>query len=216
MFNTKKLKYYYSYQSIIIIIQIIISVSILSFLNHSILWYLSLILLLYCVYYIKRPITKIETFIIMNKIYMVACVIIGLALGKLIKIPSSLLGIIIGVAISDVLSFTKSRIGEKTTNSIVSRKTSLLEKLLIYVNIKEYSNLLPILGVGDIIFFSLLVSSLYQINPDYLLQSVALLILGVIINYICIYFSCKRKGYKGFPGTLGPSITFMIFIFICI
>lgn len=216
MLDTKKLVYYYSYQSVIIIIQIIISIITLCLLNHSIFRVLSLLSMLYCIGFLRRPITKIDTFIILNKIYLIAVIVIGLAIGEFIKRPSLLIGIIIGVTVSDVLSFTNTRIGEKTTNSIVSRKNSLLEKLFIYANINGYNQLLPILGVGDIIFYSLLVSSLYKINQDYLPQSFFLLAFGAIINFFCILFTHKRIWYKGFPGTLGPAITFAIFILVYI
>lgn len=160
--------------------------------------------IIFIVNYVRKPYNK-EHLILNSWICLISVLFIGNFIGK--NIPtSSLIGVGIGVSVFDVISFTK--FGTKTTNAKVMANKKLLYKLIVYGKSLKGGNPVPTSGLGDFLFYFILLSGMYKLSSSYsfLLGGACLIFLGCIINFVIIYLIYDRKWYKGFPATFIPFI----------
>ena len=164
----------------------------------------SIIGVLFLINYIKKPYNK-EYLIINSWICMICVIFIGSLIGKIIPL-SSLIGIGMGISIFDILSFTK--IGSKTTNAKVMANKNLMWKLIVYGKSFNGKKPIPTKGLGDFLFYTILLSGIYKISNNFyfLFYATCLIFLGCIINWIIVCFIYNKKWYKGFPATFIPFI----------
>jgi hypothetical protein len=121
-----------------------------------------------------------------------------------------MIGIICGAVIMDVLSFTKY--GKNTLNAKLSQQTYTLARLSICLPVVKKQGLQPIIGVGDLVFYSLLMTFAIKatLGSDWL--GITLLILaGQGLNILLISMFIHKSWYKGFPATLFPGVFFICF-----
>ena len=141
------------------------------------------------------------------------CVIcIGIIIGKIISI-SNLIAIGMGVSIFYIISFTK--IGSKTTNAKVMANKNLMWKLIVYGKSFKDKKPIPTKGLGDFLFYTILLSGIYKINNNscFLFYGTCLIFLGCTINWIIVSFIYNKKWYKGFPATFIPFILVLLLFF---
>lgn len=154
--------------------------------------------------YVRKPYNK-EHLIINSWICLIGVLFIGNFIGKNIPI-ACLLGIGVGTSVFDVISFTK--FGAKTTNAKVMANKKLMYKLIVYGRSLKGGNPVPTKGLGDFLFYFILLSGMYKLSSSYsfLLSGACLIFLGCVINFVIIYLIYNRKWYKGFPATFIPFI----------
>lgn len=156
---------------------------------------------------IKKP-YKRESLMLDSWIALICVIFIGNFIGEVIPI-SSLITCGFAFSVFDIVSFTK--LGEKTTNAKVMANRNLMWKLIVYGKSFKNKDLVPTKGVGDFLFYTLLLSGLYKFsnNELYLFYGECLIFLGCSINWIIVCCIYKNKNYKGFPATFIPFL--MIF-----
>ncbi|SHK73211.1 hypothetical protein SAMN02745163_04362 [Clostridium cavendishii DSM 21758] len=175
--------------------------------SSSVVWLLipSIIGVVFLIMYIKKPYEK-DYLIMYSWICMICVLFIGTLIGRLIPVTSAIsMGIML--SIFDILSFTKR--GSKTTNAKVMSNKKLMAKLIVYGMSLENRNAVPTKGLGDFLFYTILLSSIYKVsnNSMYLFYGVCLIFLGCVINWIIVCFIYNKKWYKGFPATFIPFIS---------
>jgi len=178
---------------------IIVNVSNILFMSIS-----SLIGIIFIANYIRKPYNK-EQLIINSWLCLIGVLFIGNFIGKNIP-PASLVGVGVGMSVFDVISFT--RFGTKTTNAKVMANKKMMYKLIVYGRSLKGGNPVPTTGLGDFLFYFILLSGIYKISNSYsfFISGICLIFLGVIINFVIIYMIYNKKGYKGFPATFIPFI----------
>jgi hypothetical protein len=120
----------------------------------------------------------------------------------------TMIGILCGVIIADVFSFTKS--GKNTPNAKVIGNVNTLARLSICLPVPKKQGLSPIIGVGDLIYYSMIIthSIKYQgISVGYI--SFLLILAGQLVNILFISIIIRKNWYKGFPATLFPGVFFI-------
>lgn len=138
----------------------------------------------------------------------------AIALGYIISViffPSrdSIIGLIAGVVAVDVFSFTKR--GGFTLNSKLINQTDMLARLSISSPLPQQKGLFPIIGIGDMVFYSMLSMSAFEAcGISVFLPVVSILLIGQLLNIICILIISNKKWYRGFPATLMPGVLFFI------
>lgn len=154
--------------------------------------------------YVRKPYNK-EHLILNSWICLIGVLFIGNFIGKNIS-ASFLIGIGVGASVFDVISFT--RFGNKTTNAKVMANKKLMYKLIVYGRSLKGGNPVPTTGLGDFLFYFILLSGMYKLSSSYsvLLSGICLIFLGCVINFVIIYLIYGKKWYKGFPATFIPFI----------
>lgn len=115
------------------------------------------------------------------------------------------IGIIAGVAIMDVFSFT--RFGRKTPNAKLSNNTNSLARLSVCLPVPKKPGLQPVIGVGDLTYYSFITTfSLRMGGITAGIIAVFIIFIGQIVNIIFIEIMKKRQWKKGFPATLFPGL----------
>jgi hypothetical protein len=125
-----------------------------------------------------------------------------------ISSSDTMIGILCGVIVADVFSFTKS--GKNTLNAKLVGNINTLAKLSICLPVPKKQGLSPIVGVGDLIFYSMIImhSIKYQgISVGYI--SFLLILAGQTANILFISIIIRKNWYKGFPATLFPGVFFI-------
>lgn len=160
--------------------------------------------LIFLIAYIKKPYKK-EHLVISSWLCMMFIIFIGNLIGKIIPL-SSLIGFSIGISIFDIISFTK--IGVKTANAKVMSNKNFMAKLIVYGKSFKNNNAVPTKGLGDFLFYTILLSGIYKVSSDsnFVLYGACLIFLGCAINWIIVCFIYNKKWYKGFPATFIPLI----------
>lgn len=123
----------------------------------------------------------------------------------------SFIGMIAGVAIMDVFSFT--RFGRSTINAKLTNNTNSLARLSICLPVPKKPGLQPIIGVGDLTYYSLI--TMFSLRSGGItsgLIAVLIIFIGQIVNIIFIAIMKKRQWKKGFPATLFPGLFTIIAI----
>lgn len=190
---------------IVMLISLIITSVIIIDLSNIFFMVISFIIgVIFLVIYIKKPYNK-EALMINSWICMICVLFIGNLIGKMIPL-ASVISCGIAISIVDIISFTK--IGSKTSNAKVMSNKNLMSKLIVYSKSVKNNNIVPTKGLGDFVFYTILLSGLYKISNSnyYLFYGACLVFLGCAINWIIVCFIYKKKWYKGFPATFIPFI----------
>lgn len=188
--------------SLIITSLIIINLSNIFWMSMS-----SIIGVIFLIIYIKKPYKK-EYLVINSWICMIFIIFIGSLIVKIVPL-SSLIGVIIGIPIFDIISFMK--IGSKTTNAKVMSNKNLMAKLIVYGKSFKNNKAVPTKGLGDFLFYTILLSGIYKVSNDsnVVFYGACLIFLGCAINWIIVCFIYNKKWYKGFPATFIPLISLL-------
>ncbi|MFL0249396.1 hypothetical protein ACJDT4_03105 [Clostridium neuense] len=191
----------------IVITIISLAVSYLVITNVSNMLFMSVsavIGIVFLINYIRKPYNK-DYLIVNSWICLIGVLFIGNFIGKNIP-PASLFGVGVGMSVFDIISFT--RFGTKTTNAKVMDNKKLMYKLIVYGKSLKDGKPLPTTGLGDFLFYFILLSGIYKVSSSYsfLFMGACLILLGCVINFVIIYFIYGKKWYKGFPATFIPFI----------
>jgi len=131
----------------------------------------------------------------------------------LIKSVDSFLAVIIIIVVMDVFSFTKA--GKITPNSRLVNNNNTLARLCICLPVAGKPGLQPIIGVGDLYFYSAILSfSLHNFGVNIWSKIFLLILVGQLVNIALISIIKNKIWYKGFPATLFPGIFYLIVLFI--
>lgn len=129
----------------------------------------------------------------------------------LIKTEDIFIGVILGVAVMDVFSFTKR--GKNTLNAKLSTNIDTMARLSICLPIPGKLGLQQIIGVGDLLYYSVITMYyLHNFGISVGLKITLLIIIGQIVNIVSILLlrKIKTEQYKGFPATLFPGVFIII------
>jgi hypothetical protein len=131
--------------------------------------------------------------------------------GYVIKSQDTMLGVIVGVAVMDVFSFTKR--GKNTLNAKLAGNINTMARLSICLPIPGYPGLQQIIGVGDLLYYSII--TIYYIKSYGMLSGLnagIFILIGQIVNIIFIEVLKKiqKEQYKGFPATLFPGAVIIL------
>lgn len=131
----------------------------------------------------------------------------------LIKSVDSFFAMVTIIVVMDVFSFTKA--GKKTSNAKLINNNNTLARLSICLPVVGKPGLQPIIGVGDLYFYSaIILFSLHNFGVSVLGGIYLLMLVGQIANIIVILFIQNKIWYKGFPATLFPGIFYLIVLCI--
>jgi hypothetical protein len=123
----------------------------------------------------------------------------------ILKTVDSFVAMIIVIIVVDVFSFTKK--GKTTPNARLMNNTNTLARLCICLPVAGKPGLQPIIGVGDLYFYSTMLLFSLHIIGTYAFWKFSLLILaGQLANIILISAIRNKNWFKGFPATLFPGI----------
>ena len=130
-----------------------------------------------------------------------------------IKSVDSFLTMMIIIVVMDVFSFTKK--GEKTPNARLINQSNTLARLSICLPVPGKPGLQPIIGVGDLYFYSVIsVFLLRFFGANYFGYMLLLVLTGQLLNVLFIAIIKNKTWYKGFPATLFPGILSLIIMII--
>jgi hypothetical protein len=130
-----------------------------------------------------------------------------------IHTTDSFVGIVAGVAIIDVFSFTRS--GRNTLNAKLSSNINTLARLSVCLPVPKKPGLQPVIGVGDLNYYSLI--TMFSLKTGGLtagLIAVFIIITGQIVNIIFIAIMKKKLWMKGFPATLFPGLFIILAVIL--
>ncbi len=123
----------------------------------------------------------------------------------------ALFGLIVGYVAMDVFSFTRR--GGFLPNSKLMNQSDMLARLSISLPLPKLKGLFPIIGIGDMAYYSMItMSTLKACGISELLTIMSILFIGQLLNIGCILIISSKKWYKGFPATLMPGVLFLISI----
>jgi len=179
----------------------------------TILNVLTVAAVLYIIWYIKAQI-KPDNYLLFNYIFVISAILIGVNTGQraVEDVPGLLTFVTVSVII-DVISFSNLRLSKYTLNSVVLNNKRILAKLLIFANVKKYHFYLPVFGIGDVYFLSVILTSLYKLNSNYLFYGNLLILGGTVLDIALIWLLHRKEKFKGYPATVGMSIfTYAFFI----
>lgn len=175
--------------------------------SYNIFWLslFSFIGVIFLIIYIRKPYKK-EYLVINSWLCMIFIIFIGSLIGRFIPL-STLIVFSIGISIVDIISFTK--VGSKTANAKVMVNKNSMAKLIVYGKSFKNNNPIPTKGLGDFLFYTILLSGIYKLSSDsnFILYGTGLIFLGCTINWIIVCFIYNKKWYKGFPATFIPLIS---------
>lgn len=168
---------------------------------------------LYIIWYIKAQI-KPDIYLLFNYIFVIAVILIAINVGqRTIKEVPGLLTFVTVMVVIDVISFSNLRFSKYTLNSVALNNKPILAKLLIFADVKKYHFYLPVFGIGDVYFLSVILTSLYNLNKIYLLYGNFLILCGTALDVALIWLFHRKEKFKGYPATVGMSIfTYAFFI----
>lgn len=129
----------YFYLFIVTIITIIVSNIILFFAyNKIVLIVCSGISLIFMMAYLRSHFDR-EKLLVISRVVFVVGVVLGITIGNLMD-SDIFLGVLIAVPLGDISSFTKTKVGENSTNARILKNISVASKLFIYVKEKKGSS----------------------------------------------------------------------------
>jgi len=130
-----------------------------------------------------------------------------------IKSVDNFFSVVIIIVVMDVFSFTKA--GKNTPNARLINKNNTLARLSICLPVPGKLGLQPIIGVGDLYFYSAIsVFSLHIFSANFFCYILLLVLVGQLINILLISLIKNKTWYKGFPATLFPGIFYLIIMYI--
>ena len=185
--------------SLIITFFIAINISNVFFISISFLGGIALFTI-----YIKKP-YKREHMLINSWICMICVLFIGNFIGEVMSL-TSIISLGVAIAIVDIISFTQ--IGLKAPSAKTLRNKNLMVKLMVYGKSLKSDKIIPAKGLGDIIFYTILISGIYKFShsPYYVFYGECLIFLGCMINWCVDCLIYNKEWYKGFPATFIPFI----------
>lgn len=126
---------------------------------------------------------------------------------------SSFIGMIAGVAIMDVFSFTRS--GRNTLNAKLSSNVNSLARLSVCLPVSKKPGLQPVIGAGDLTYYSFITMfSLKTGGTAAGLIAITIILIGQLVNIILIAIMKKKHYTKGFPATLFPGLFIIVAIIL--
>ncbi len=132
-----------------------------------------------------------------------------LLLSHFITSVDAVMQVVSAIAVMDVISFTRA--GRHTLNAKLVANRSALSRLSICLPVPKRPGLQPIIGVGDMFYYSFITTYFVGSASDMdALTAIFLLCAGQLTNIICILHMRKRAGYKGFPATIFPGVFILI------
>lgn len=130
-----------------------------------------------------------------------------------IKSVDSFFTVVIIIVVMDIFSFTKA--GKKTPNARLINNNDTLARLSICLPVPGKIGFQPIIGVGDLYFYSAMtVFSLHNYSDNFFGYILFFLVIGQLINILLISIIKNRTWYKGFPATLFPGIFYLIIMYV--
>ncbi len=129
----------------------------------------------------------------------------------LIKYQSTIIGMILSIAFMDVLSFTKR--GKNTLNAKLIGNINTMTRLSICLPIPGNPGLQQIIGVGDLLYYSIITMFYLKSGGRSAgLHAAMLILIGQLVNIIAIQVlkRVQKEHYKGFPATLFPGVYIII------
>lgn len=160
-----------------------------------------------------RPLSK-KLLYLLNVLNSIgAAALAYLIITLVIKSMDSFVAMISIIVVMDVFSFTKR--GKKTPNARLMNNNNALARLCICLPVAGKPGLQPIIGVGDLYFYSaILLFSLHIFGVNVLGKIFLVLLAGQLANIILISIIKNKAWYKGFPATLFPGIFYLIVMLI--
>lgn len=129
-----------------------------------------------------------------------------------LKSVESFASVVVIIIVMDVFSFTK--VGKKTPNSRLINNKNTLARLSICLPVPGKPGLQPIIGVGDLYFYSAIsVFSLHIFSANAFVYILLFVLAGQLINILFISMIKNKIWYKGFPATLFPGIFYLIIMY---
>ena len=125
--------------------------------------------------------------------------------------PNTIITLITFIVLYDVYSFTKR--GKHTLNAKLISQASTLVRLSICLPVPGKPGLQPIIGIGDLYFYS--VMALFALDTYGTMsysKVVIILIAGQLGNILIISLIKNKSWYKGFPATLFPGMFYLILL----
>lgn len=161
----------------------------------------------------KKPMSR-NLLLILNILNVIAVACFAYFLVHIMKqSPASIYGFIAAVITMDVFSFTKR--GKNTMNAKLMNNTSALPRLSICLPVPKKPGLQPIIGIGDLNFYSVMTLFALNINGFSSFYIVTLLLVtGQLLNILVISLIKNKTWYRGFPATLFPGLIYLIGIII--
>ncbi|RLC66942.1 MAG: hypothetical protein DRI52_11390 [Chloroflexi bacterium] len=118
-----------------------------------------------------------------------------------------------GFAVMDFISFT--RFGKWTLNRKLMQSGPLLRRLSVSLPLPGFSEPYPIIGIGDIFCFALIVGATLQIwGPSFLWMAVGAVGLGQALNVACLALFRHKPWYRSLPTTSFPVLIFILTVLV--
>lgn len=110
-------------------------------------------IILICIIYMWKKLLSKKILFLLDVLNLLDAVVIGYLINFFIAgSTESMIGFVCGVAIMDMFSFTKA--GKNTFNAKLTNQTNTLARLSICLPVPEKQGLQPIIGVGDLAYYS--------------------------------------------------------------
>lgn len=160
-----------------------------------------------------KPLSKKSLYLLNILNLLGAACLAYLIINKVIKSTDSFIAMIIIIAVMDVFSFTRK--GRKTPNARLMNNTNALARLCICLPVTGKPGLQPIIGVGDLYFYSaILLFNLNMFSIHAFGRTFFMLLVGQLGNIIVISIIKNKSWFKGFPATLFPGLFCILSLFL--
>lgn len=208
-----KRKYYFLVYIFILAITLIVIA--LSFISYKIpvlpmLILLALVIAGICFVWVSK-LSKKNLYLNNILLLLAANILAYILINYVIKYTDTVNGIIIGVAVTDVFSFSKR--GKHTLNAKLSGNINTLARLSVCLPLPKIPGLQPIIGVGDLLYYSII--TIYYTEKGGILTGLyagLIIFIGQLANIIAILILKKiqKERFKGYPATLFPGMFALI------
>jgi hypothetical protein len=161
----------------------------------------------------SRPLSRRLLYVLNVLNSLAAASLAYLFVAVLIKSVDDIFAMIVAILVMDVFSFTRP--GKHTPNARLVNNNNTLARLCICLPVAGKPGLQPIIGVGDLYFYSAMLSfSLHNFGVNIWGKIFLLILAGQLANIILISIIKNKTWYKGFPATLFPGIFYLIVLCI--
>jgi hypothetical protein len=156
----------------------------------------------------KQPVSR-KVIYLHNGLNIICALLLANMLSSYVFVTESMvIGAALGVVVMDVFSFTKR--GRFTLNARLMEHTNTAVRLSVCLPVPGKRGLIPVIGTGDLVFYSLLtIVPLQSVNRAGPLFAVLPVLAGQLLNLAIIAALKNRAGFKGFPATLMPGLLFI-------
>lgn len=156
-----------------------------------------------------RPLSKKSLYLLNIFNILAASSFAYLIIAFLIDSIESFVVMITIIVVMDVFSFTKK--GKMTPNARLMNNNNALARLCICLPVPKKPGLQPVIGVGDLYFYSaIMFFSLHTFGVSVLGKVFLLIFVGQLTNIILISIIKNKVWYKGFPATLFPGAFYLV------